>query len=456
MRKLSIIIWSCCILTANQTIAAANEIIVIDRSNGCFHHENASQRFISDGESYRSGNLSVSTQKVAVVKDMILHSSTNQQILLTYLGITEEWFQQNRERMIRSVLSSHWNRKYSTFAELPSEVRNLIDYTGITNMITEGIAGENLEITTSVKFSVTFPEIPPLTVSTDAKRPGMLPLRVTHGTKKWDTYDPNISAVLQQFSSPDGPSHDLLNMQAIYGEIGWTPSMLTWSWRHELDEILSIDAYQSTPGYNDVKDIIEVTKADSGHINMEPLSLHLSINILEHEVIDEIWCWLHLNKNGEPKNTWIDILELHEAADNILKKHTWITRWKNDGENRHIELQISGDHAYTGDDVKRDARPKWKRAKLKGKPEFEIYLRDNGRVAGTIFAGTKADSVLLHRWKSNQRLKKSDSSLESTLAKLDKTPNPRDAWLDSADIPFGQKYYAVISPIGKIKTNVGK
>jgi hypothetical protein len=426
---LALAFFSTFVCFSEQATPNTNDaIVVVDVSNGCFHHHGGKHELLLETDHYHCESLSVSTQEVENIRNMILNSSTKKQELLTFLGITETWFQQNRERLVMEALKSHWKNKYTTFESLPHAAQNVTDYEGITDLVTRELAGgDEIGSTTEVEFSVTFPGSPHLKIYSYAERPGMLPLHVTYGTNTWKTYDPSISAQLQKLALMTGPNYRHLNIMSEYGNEGWNPDKYNTVLEDGLDAILCEEAYKTMPGYEAIKDKIEITKPSSGYlINMEPRSMILTLIVKNKSYIDRVWYWAHITDDGEPKDSWDDIMQLIDAADQKMKDHDWLLKWRNQSPNRHIQLLLSGGEPIIGSkSFENDAL---KRIKRERTPNFMLYLRKGNSVWGRVFVGSKDDAVTLYNWKKSKT----------------------EPWLDSANFPVGSTKYALISPEGNV------
>lgn len=432
MKKVSLLFS----LTLILSVARANlpqtnfAIQVIDRSAGCFHHEDASRDFFFDGAEYRSNKQRVSVGDVDNIKQMIIHSSTNKQDVLTFLGITEDWFKQNHERLALDSLKPWWKLKYPTFESLPPAARNSLEFESVTRLILDELAeGDSLPSTTSVGFSVSFPGEPSLRISSSAERAGMLPLHVTYGEKIWKTYDPKISIALRSFASINGPNFIHLYRIEKLAEDGWKPSQHNQALSDKLDEILCETTYSAMTGYESAKKNMRITHYHSGHINSEPLSMHLTIDILGKSHIDRAWCWVHLTPEGNTKDSWEDIMSLVDATDEALIPHPWLLEWRNRSPKRHLELQISGGKPLLCSKI--FVNTAVKNILTIQQPEQLIYLRKGNGVTGKVYLTPKNDSVVLYDWRKSEA----------------------EPWLDAADFPIGSDKYAVISPMGKILSN---
>jgi hypothetical protein len=426
---LALVIFSTVECFAEPTTSNTNDAIIVeDVSSGCFHHFGGSHKLLLEKDHYHCGSLRVSTQEVANIRSMILNSSTNKQELLNYLGVTETWYQHNHERLVMDALKSHWKNKYPTFESLPPAAQNAIDYEGISDLVTRELAGgDEIGSTTEVEFSVTFPGSPELKICSFAERPGMLPLHVSYGTNTWKTYDPRISVELQKFALMTAPNYRHLNMMGEYGNEGWKPDKYNTVLEDRLDAILCEETYKAMPGYESILDTIEITRPSSGYlINMEPRSMILTLIVKNKSYIDRVWYWAHITDDGEPKDSWNNILELIDSADQAIKDHAWLLEWRKQSPDRHIELLVSGGEPIIGSKSFEDDA--MKRIRRERKPNFMLYLRRGNFVVGKVFVSSIDNSVTLSRWRKSKT----------------------EPWLDSADFPIGSTKYALISPEGGV------
>lgn len=432
MNTIPILILAFCstvVCFAEQHAPSSNDaIVVVDVSSGCFHHDGGKHELLLEADHYHYKSLSVSTQEVENIRNMILNSSTNKQELLTFLGVTETWFQQNNEQLVMGALKSHWGKKYPTFESLPAAAQTVIDFEGIIDMVTSELAGgDRIGSTTEVGFSVTFPGTSQLKVHSYAERPGMLPLHVTYGTNTWRTYDPRISVELQKFALLTSPNYWNLNIKGKYRNEGWKPPEHNNMLEDKLDFILCKETYTAMQGYEAIRDTIEITRSISGDlINMEPRSMILTLNVKNKSHIDRVSCWVHITDDGSPKDSWNAILEVIDAADLILQKHNWLLKWRNQSPKRHISMAISGEKPLIGS--KSFENVALKRLKHERNPDFEINLRKGNSNAGEIFFGYQDDSVALQCWKKSKT----------------------EPWLDCAYFPIGSTQYALITPEGDV------
>jgi len=108
-----------------------------------------------------------------------------------------------------------------------------------------------------------------------------------------------------------------------------------------------------------------------GWINGQPESLWTDMTSRRPALIDSVsWC-NPVDVHGKPTFGWKDCVDSYRDAGNIVRRVSWISRWKRAYPKASIELTIIGRRPIESIDDGSDA---WKRAKYSGRPTVELML----------------------------------------------------------------------------------
>lgn len=151
-------------------------------------------------------------------------------------------------------------------------------------------------------------------------------------------------------------------------------------------------------GYDRIKKLFTVKKADLGCINMLPYSLHVKLGPAGNggRLVNAAW-WF--NPVDEQKNKarydWNDFIDVYTEVNAVVSRHHWLSEWRGISPNRTIEAQIFGIRPYTETGLEKHVTPAWKHAGLNGEPFYEVNLRRGGTFCGTVFFDREDSRALI-------------------------------------------------------------
>jgi hypothetical protein len=363
-------------------------IVVEERSQGCwFHSPGSTHRFEWRDGGYVWWDKRVSESDLNHIRQAVLQAPRDAQGLLKALGVTPEKIAEKRNDILAASLPKHWWNEDGSLPQLSPEEEHLLSYEVLAPDLLNRLTCEGLYSTTSVLFRVSLPGCPPLAVESTYERPCMLPFTVKYGDETWKIYDPNIPRMLKTLAHPWGPNYKLLDGFPYWSKDVWNDGMF-WlsSPGTELDRAFSTRAYKAMKGYEAASEVFRVKEVRSGCINMVGLSIHLDLEVIEPKLINRIWWWVPL-QDGKTQYDWLGLIDLLEQAERHAGQNDWVRRWRAGADDHTFELHVVGYRGYAKEDIDKWVLPPWRDAGLRGVPQYEFCLRDEGHPAKLTLLG---------------------------------------------------------------------
>jgi hypothetical protein len=352
----------------------------------------------ADGEILRSSKRELSEAEARAIRDVVLASEEG--IDLASLNITPETLKTHTDVIKRAALP----RENPAGITFPSELDDLLEWKNIARIVNERLATP-LRSTTRFQFRVVFEGEDPVVVESSSELPGMLPWSVTAHGKTWRTWSLPVSVALQRVLAADVPDHHSLHMAEAYWNAGfWADESMWREIGDRVEETAAQSIYEQLNGYEAARKEWSISRPTIGAINSGPFGLHLMLSrrssvfsaSAEH-IINGAWWWVPI-KDQQPRATWNDLQGAVERATASLHHHTWLDAWKRSTSGREVELHVVGDDPSGDRPVEATVLPAWRAAGLAGRPEFDVLLRDGGRM-GEVFFGSE-DSRAIVVWMS--------------------------------------------------------
>jgi hypothetical protein len=195
---------------------------------------------------------------------------------------------------------------------------------------------------------------------------------------------------------------------------------------------------QRLEGYRTFRESFDIESAIIGCVNLLPDSLKVSVRTTNRGIVNGVWWWNPLDKNGEPKFNWNDLIRIHADANAVLAKHTWLAEWREVSFGREVELHAFGEHvAETESHLKVFVLPLWRDAGLSGDPGFSVLARRGDTEWAQIYFGKQEARALITA--VNQPDRKAKHWLDRLDVYFHPTGKPEDR----------SSCYAVVEPAGK-------
>jgi hypothetical protein len=195
---------------------------------------------------------------------------------------------------------------------------------------------------------------------------------------------------------------------------------------------------QDLKGYDVLRKSFEVENALLGLINGFPASLHVDLRSTNSELVNAVWWWNPLDKDGNPTYDWNTFLGVYRDASVVIAKHIWLEKWLDARPGRRVELHLFGKGiGETRFQLNNFILPLWREAGFAGQPAYSLLLRRGDSEWATLYVGTEERRALV--------------------ASVNEPETSPRHWLDGLNVYFhprckpGDKssHYVVVEPSGR-------
>jgi hypothetical protein len=369
----------------------ADLVGVEQRAMGCFYDEARRSEWARDGDAFTWGERTLRYADMIVFWNAIVGARRGVPELLGELGITRESLAAHRDEVLALALPDAFRG-----APLPPEVEPPLAWERLAPLIRDELLGKNGSGTESQQVRVTFRlDGRELVAESHGLGPWMLPWTVSVDGRTFTSEDPAVARAVLALVDPAGPCLDDLDGDARWPDSLWKDE---WFWfrslRQELDQALSREQYTQLLGWSRASERFAVQSVMTGRIDRLPEAMVFELEARFPAVLD-VARWHDFFADGALRETWDIFLALHARAEGCAEQQSWLSEWKALDPKRHVGLVAAGTSGCAESRLEELVLPAWVDAGFSGQPEFELSLREDQILVGTLYLSSRLSGAVI-------------------------------------------------------------
>ena len=245
-------------------------------------------------------------------------------------------------------------------------------------------------------LSITLPGSPTIVIATSSQAPYAQPWQVMIGDEPFrKVLSLEMSRYAMLLTDPAGPNYRYLEGATYWANGFWKDSDI---WERLLGDranhAFARQLCAKCDGWEAVNKAWSLEDADIGNINLQPLSLQVSLTATGDQLVGEARWW-NRYEDQELQFDWNTFVDLHARVTKAAARLPFLERWESGGRDRSIGFDGAGRVGNTESSPGFFHAPVWKHSKLEGEPDIELKLRIGGEVVATLLMSDGSQGAIV-------------------------------------------------------------